>query len=69
MEMLRKYTFGTCNISQFYPRPGTPAARMKRVDTKIAKRRSREFSKVRRRLYCISTTTYTANSSVRKVTP
>ena len=46
MEMLRKYKFGTCNISQFYPRPGTPAARMKRVDTKVAKRRSREFSKV-----------------------
>ena len=29
---------------QFYPRPGTPAARMKRVPTEIVKRRSREVT-------------------------
>jgi threonylcarbamoyladenosine tRNA methylthiotransferase CDKAL1 len=33
MELLRKYRFAVCNISQFYPRPGTPAARMPRVPT------------------------------------
>jgi hypothetical protein len=37
--------FGICNISQFYPRPGTPAARMTRIDTKIVKNRSRKISK------------------------
>ena len=33
MNLVRKYRFGIMNISQFYPRPGTPAANMKRVDT------------------------------------
>ncbi|GMH65228.1 hypothetical protein TrRE_jg4649, partial [Triparma retinervis] len=45
MDMMEKYRFGICNISQFYPRPGTPAARMKRIDTKIVKNRSRKISK------------------------
>lgn len=31
MALLEKYRFPHCHISQFYPRPGTPAARMKRV--------------------------------------
>ena len=44
MKMMDKYRFGICNISQFYPRPGTPAAKMKRIDTKIVKNRSRRFS-------------------------
>jgi tRNA A37 methylthiotransferase MiaB len=42
MDLVRHYRFGHCHISQFYPRPGTPAARMKRVPTDIVKRRSRE---------------------------
>ena len=45
MALMRKYDFREVHISQFYPRPGTPAARMKRVDTKEVKRRSRELTK------------------------
>ena len=44
MALCRKYNFREVHISQFYPRPGTPAARMKRVDTKEVKRRSRELT-------------------------
>jgi radical SAM superfamily enzyme YgiQ (UPF0313 family) len=31
MGLVRKYRFPHTHISQFYPRPGTPAARMKKV--------------------------------------
>ncbi|KAI8912569.1 hypothetical protein EDD86DRAFT_188359 [Gorgonomyces haynaldii] len=41
MRILKKYNFSVMHISQFYPRPGTPAARMKRLDTKIVKNRSK----------------------------
>eukprot|EP00939_MAST-03C_sp_MAST-3C-sp1_P000736 g736.t1 len=44
MRLVRKYRFSILNISQFYPRPGTPAAKMKRVDTKIVKGRSRRLT-------------------------
>ena len=44
MELLRRFTLPIVNISQFYPRPGTPAARMKRVPTHVVKERSREVS-------------------------
>jgi len=44
LSLLRKYRFPHCHISQFYPRPGTPAARMKRVPTNVVKARSREIS-------------------------
>ena len=42
--MLSKYKFPVMNISQFYPRTGTPAAKMKRVPTHIVKERTREVS-------------------------
>jgi threonylcarbamoyladenosine tRNA methylthiotransferase CDKAL1 len=45
MALLRKYRFPHCHLSSFYPRPGTPAARMKRIDTKVVKVRTREISK------------------------
>lgn len=45
MRLLRKYQFRSLNISQFYPRPGTPAARMKKLPTKTVKERSREMTK------------------------
>ena len=35
MDLIRKYQFQIVNISQFYPRPGTPAARMTRVPTNV----------------------------------
>ena len=44
IRMVKKYQFAIMNISQFYPRPGTPAAKMKRVDTKIVKDRSRRLT-------------------------
>ena len=37
---MRKYKFPILNISQFYPRPGTPAAKMRRVATHIVKART-----------------------------
>ena len=44
MKLIRKYRFPHCHISQFYPRPGTPAARMKKVPTMVVKQRSREIT-------------------------
>ncbi|EEY53383.1 CDK5 regulatory subunit-associated protein 1 [Phytophthora infestans T30-4] len=46
MELVDKYRFHIMNISQFYPRPGTPAAKMKRVSTQIVKNRSRKLTKL-----------------------
>ncbi|CAH0480341.1 unnamed protein product [Peronospora belbahrii] len=46
MELVEKYRFHIMNISQFYPRPGTPAAKMKRVPTQIVKNRSRKLTKL-----------------------
>jgi threonylcarbamoyladenosine tRNA methylthiotransferase CDKAL1 len=40
LKVFEKYRFPVVNISQFYPRPGTPAARMPRVATSEVKRRS-----------------------------
>lgn len=44
MELVQRYNFPVLFINQFYPRPGTPAARMKRVATQVVKRRSRQVS-------------------------
>ena len=44
MQLLRKYRFPVLHISQFYPRPGTPAARLSRLPTDQVKARSREAS-------------------------
>jgi threonylcarbamoyladenosine tRNA methylthiotransferase CDKAL1 len=46
LELVSKYQFPALHISQFYPRKGTPAARMKRVPTQEVKRRSREMTKL-----------------------
>ena len=40
LALIEKYKFQVINISQFYPRPGTVAAKWKKVDTKEVKRRS-----------------------------
>jgi threonylcarbamoyladenosine tRNA methylthiotransferase CDKAL1 len=42
--LVEDYAFGLINISQFYARPGTPAASMKRVHTATVKDRSRRLS-------------------------
>lgn len=44
VRLLKEYEFPIVNISQYYPRKGTPGALMKRVDRKIVKERSREIS-------------------------
>lgn len=46
IEIFKQYQFPVVNISQFYPRQGTPAARMPRVKTAEVKRRSREMTKL-----------------------
>ena len=46
MSLISEHRFPVINISQFYPRPGTPAARMTRVPTKIAKARSGQVTKL-----------------------
>lgn len=38
MDLVDKYRFPSLFINQFYPRPGTPAARMKRLPTEEVKR-------------------------------
>ncbi|KAL2653651.1 hypothetical protein R1flu_021779 [Riccia fluitans] len=44
MALIQEYKFPQVHISQFYPRPGTPAARMKRVPTAEVKKRSRQLT-------------------------
>ncbi|KAL4424994.1 hypothetical protein ABPG77_002879 [Micractinium sp. CCAP 211/92] len=44
LSLLAKYRFPHCHISQFYPRPGTPAARMKQLPSEVKKARSREVT-------------------------
>lgn len=46
LDLIDKYKFPVINISQFYPRPGTVAAKWKRVDTREVKRRSTETAKL-----------------------
>jgi len=51
MKLCEEFRFPSLFINQFYPRPGTPAARMARVPAAIAKKRTRvlsEFFQVRR---------------------
>lgn len=38
------FQFSTLFINQFYPRPGTPAAKMKRIPTQDVKKRTKELS-------------------------
>jgi threonylcarbamoyladenosine tRNA methylthiotransferase CDKAL1 len=46
LELVRKYKFPCLFISQFYPRPDTVAATLKKLDTKIVKRRSVEMTRL-----------------------
>mmetsp|Transcript_9501 Transcript_9501/g.57951 ORF Transcript_9501/g.57951 Transcript_9501/m.57951 type:complete len:587 (+) Transcript_9501:1426-3186(+) len=46
MDLVRKYQFSHTHISQFYSRPGTPAARMKQVPSSTVKARSRQLTQV-----------------------
>ncbi|KAI4837281.1 radical SAM protein [Plasmodium brasilianum] len=46
IHLIKKYKFPILNISQFYPRKGTVAYNMKKINTKIVKNRSREVTDV-----------------------
>uniref|UniRef100_UPI00358FA2E8 threonylcarbamoyladenosine tRNA methylthiotransferase n=1 Tax=Myxine glutinosa TaxID=7769 RepID=UPI00358FA2E8 len=46
MNLVRQYRFPSLFINQFYPRPGTPAARMPQVPALEKKQRTRELSKL-----------------------
>mmetsp|Transcript_5265 Transcript_5265/g.19286 ORF Transcript_5265/g.19286 Transcript_5265/m.19286 type:complete len:627 (-) Transcript_5265:1307-3187(-) len=46
LALVSRYQFAQLHISQFYPRPGTPAARMKRVPTAIVKSRTRRLTQL-----------------------
>ncbi|GER27528.1 (Dimethylallyl)adenosine tRNAmethylthiotransferase MiaB [Striga asiatica] len=46
VKLIKEYKFAQVHISQFYPRPGTPAARMKKVPSNVVKKRSRELTTV-----------------------
>lgn len=46
LSLIKEYKLPQVHISQFYPRPGTPAARMKKVPSTVVKKRSRELTSV-----------------------
>ena len=45
-QVIGDYKLAIVNISQFYPRPGTPAAKMKQLSGSIKKDRSRRLTKL-----------------------
>lgn len=36
LDLVARYRFSHTHISQFYPRPGTPAARMRKVRSQVS---------------------------------
>jgi len=46
LGLVEEYRFPVLNISQFYPRPGTPAAKLRRLPTDVVKSRSSELTKL-----------------------
>lgn len=44
MDLIERYKFPVLNISQFYPRPGTAAAKMKPHENKVTKSRTRDMT-------------------------
>ncbi|KAI9321178.1 hypothetical protein DFJ73DRAFT_616250, partial [Zopfochytrium polystomum] len=44
MKLVEEYKFSVLHISQFYPRPGTPAARLPRLSGETVKSRSRALT-------------------------
>lgn len=46
LDLVRDYKFPILNISQFYPRPGTAAAKLKRLPGNVVKGRSTEMTKL-----------------------
>lgn len=46
LDLLNIYRFSVLHISQFYPRPGTPAARLQKLPSEVVKSRSRKVTKL-----------------------
>ncbi|EDV24289.1 uncharacterized protein TRIADDRAFT_26388 [Trichoplax adhaerens] len=46
LRLIERHKFPSVFINQFYPRPGTPAAKMKRIPTEEVKNRSRELTQL-----------------------
>lgn len=46
MKLVEKYKFPSLFINQFYPRPGTPAAKMHQVPAQVKKQRTKELSQL-----------------------
>ncbi|XP_067857709.1 threonylcarbamoyladenosine tRNA methylthiotransferase [Heptranchias perlo] len=46
LKLVREYKFPSLFINQFYPRPGTPAAKMEQVPAQVKKQRTRELSQL-----------------------
>lgn len=46
LRMVDEHRFPILNISQFYPRPGTAAARMRKLPSNVVKRRSTEMTQL-----------------------
>ncbi|XP_025023945.1 threonylcarbamoyladenosine tRNA methylthiotransferase, partial [Python bivittatus] len=46
MKLVAEYRFPSLFINQFYPRPGTPAAKMHQVPAQTKKQRTKELSKL-----------------------
>jgi len=44
MNLVKKYKFPSLFINQFFPRPGTPAAKMKRIPTQDVKKRTKQIA-------------------------
>ena len=44
LQLLEKYKFPVVNIAQFYPRPGTAAAKLKKLQGNVVKDRSRRYA-------------------------
>jgi len=46
MELCRKYKFPSLFINQYFPRPGTPAARLERLNAQVVKIRTKRLSEL-----------------------
>ncbi|XP_073080546.1 threonylcarbamoyladenosine tRNA methylthiotransferase isoform X2 [Manis javanica] len=46
VKLVEEYKFPSLFINQFYPRPGTPAAKMEQVPAKVKKQRTKDLSRV-----------------------
>ena len=46
LSVVKKFQFSVMNTTQFYPRPGTPAAKMPKVNSQLVKSRTRQVTAI-----------------------